>query len=122
MKILYFLLGCAGVALGTAGAVLPVLPTVPFLLLAAFGFAKSSERLYQWFTNTQFYRKNLRSYAAGEGMTRTAKFRIITGVTLCMLFGFIVMICKELYIACGLLFGVWILHILYFGLKIKTKT
>ena len=35
-KTLYSMLGCVGVALGAAGVVLPVLPTVPFLMLAAF--------------------------------------------------------------------------------------
>lgn len=42
-KILYVILGCIGLALGAVGAVLPLLPAFPFLLLAAFCFAKSSE-------------------------------------------------------------------------------
>ena len=44
-KILYVILGCIGLALGAVGAVLPLLPAFPFLLLAAFCFAKSSEKL-----------------------------------------------------------------------------
>lgn len=48
-KILYVVLGCIGVALGALGAVLPLLPAFPFLLLAAFCFARSSERLNRWF-------------------------------------------------------------------------
>lgn len=42
-KLLYVILGCIGLALGAVGAVLPLLPAFPFLLLAAFCFAKSSE-------------------------------------------------------------------------------
>ena len=44
-KALYILLGCIGVGLGALGAALPLLPAFPFLLLAAFCFAKSSQRL-----------------------------------------------------------------------------
>ena len=42
-KILYVILGCIGLALGAVGAILPLLPAFPFLLLAAFCFAKSSK-------------------------------------------------------------------------------
>ena len=68
-RILWMMLGCFGVVLGAVGAVLPMLPAFPFLLLAAFSFAKSSDRLYRWFTNTKLYRNNLESYVEGKGMT-----------------------------------------------------
>lgn len=42
--------GIIAVTLGGIGVILPLLPTVPFLLLAAFCFARSSERLHQWLT------------------------------------------------------------------------
>lgn len=45
-KILYITLGCIGVGLGALGAVLPLLPAFPFLLLAAFCFGRSSEKLH----------------------------------------------------------------------------
>lgn len=51
-KILYILIGCISLGLGIIGVILPILPTVPFMLLAAFCFAKSSERLDGWFKNT----------------------------------------------------------------------
>ena len=51
-RILWIVLGCVGVGLGAVGAVLPLLPAFPFLLLAAFSFAKSSQRLHTWFINT----------------------------------------------------------------------
>ncbi|CUK09490.1 YbaN family protein [Shimia thalassica] len=48
MRYLWALFGLLALALGTIGIVAPLLPTVPFLLLAAFCFSKSSERLHNW--------------------------------------------------------------------------
>lgn len=48
MRIFWVVLGVLCVALAMIGIVLPLLPTVPFLLLAAFCFARSSERLHDW--------------------------------------------------------------------------
>jgi uncharacterized membrane protein YbaN (DUF454 family) len=48
MRYLWAGLGLVCVALGLIGVVLPLLPTVPFMLLAAFFFARSSERLHHW--------------------------------------------------------------------------
>lgn len=48
MKILWTCAGLTALALGAIGILLPLLPTVPFLILAAFCFARSSERLHDW--------------------------------------------------------------------------
>lgn len=48
MRVLYAGLGLCCVTLAAIGIVLPLLPTVPFLLLAAFFFANSSDRLHNW--------------------------------------------------------------------------
>jgi uncharacterized membrane protein YbaN (DUF454 family) len=47
-RFIWLLLGLASVALGAIGVVLPLLPTTPFLLVAAFAFARSSKRLDSW--------------------------------------------------------------------------
>ncbi len=94
-KAIYIVLGCIGVGLGAVGAVLPLLPAFPFLMLAVFCFAKSSEKLHSWFVSTKLYKKNLESFVKGKGMTRATKFRIMTTVTLLMAFGFTRMMLKA---------------------------
>ena len=90
-KAMYLALGFLGLALGAVGAVLPLLPAFPFLLLAAFGFGKSSKKLNTWFKNTRLYRENLADYVAVKGMTRRTKIRIMVTVTLLMAVGFAMM-------------------------------
>lgn len=119
-KIIYTIIGCLSLALGSVGAVLPILPTVPFLMLSALCFAKSSEKLNAWFKQTKIYKNNLESYVRGEGMTMRAKTKILLTVTALMAVGFVVMLSKKVYIGCILLSIVWLVHILYVTLAIKT--
>lgn len=118
-RVLFAALGCVGLALGAIGAVLPLLPAFPFLLLAAFCFAKSSERLHAWFTGTKLYRDNLESFVAGQGMTRRTKVRVMVTVTALMSIGFVMM--HALRVGQVVLAFVWVFHILYFCFGVKTK-
>lgn len=119
-KILYVILGGTGLILGTLGSLIPVLPTAPFLLLAAFCFARAYERLDRWFRSTKLYKDNLEDFVAGRGMTRKAKLRIMVTVTALMGVGFVMMGLKGIITGCIVLGCVWVLHILYFIFGIKT--
>ena len=119
-KLLYVMIGCVSLGLGAVGSLLPVLPTAPFLLLAAFSFARSSERLHTWFVNTKLYKDNLADYVAGKGMTVKTKVRIMITVTLLMSIGFIMMGLKGIVTGCVVLSCVWAFHILYFIWGVKT--
>lgn len=119
-KLLYIILGCIGVGLGAVGAVVPMLPAFPFLMLAAFCFARSSEKLDRWFKGTRLYKDNLEDYVAGRGMTRKTKIRIMITVTLLMSIGFTMMAMKSVWIGCNVLVCVWVFHILYFCFGVKT--
>ena len=119
-KFLYVILGCVGLGLGALGAVFPVLPTVPFLMLAAFSFARSSEKLDRWFKGTKLYKDNLEDYVAGRGMTWKTKIRIMVTVTLLMSVGFVMMGLKGVVVGCVVLACVWLFHIVYFCFGVKT--
>lgn len=115
-KILYIMIGCISFVLGIIAVVLPILPTVPFVLLAAFCFAKSSERLDGWFKNTKLYKEN----NVKNGMTKQAKVRIMCSVTLLMSIGFIMMGLKGIVVGNIVLLIVWIFHMVYFTFGVKT--
>lgn len=119
-RILYIILGCIGVGLGAVGAVLPMLPTFPFLMLAAFCFARSSEKLDRWLKSTKLYKDNFADFAAGRGMTVKTKVRILSTVTLLMSIGFAVMGIKGIVSGCIVLGCVWVFHIVYFVWGVKT--
>ncbi|HUG99897.1 MAG TPA: YbaN family protein [Gammaproteobacteria bacterium] len=65
--------GMICVGLGAIGIVLPGLPTTPFLLLAAYCFARSSERFHGWLLNHRWFGSYVRNFEEGRGMTRRAK-------------------------------------------------
>ena len=119
-KILLIVLGCVCLGLGTLGVALPVLPTTPFYLVTVWCFARSSEKLNRWFRSTKLYKKNLESFVKKEGMLRSTKAGIMGSVTLLMSFGFFMMARKGLWVPCGILAAVWLAHILYFCLGVKT--
>lgn len=116
----WIVLGVVGLSLGAAGAVLPMLPCVPFLLLAAVGFSKGSRKLHEWFVHTKLYKENLEDYVAGRGMTRKTKIRIMIVTTLLMMVGFLMMGAKGILVGCVVLVGIWILHLAYFCFFVKT--
>ena len=117
-KIIYVVIGSICLALGAIGAVIPILPTVPFLLVSACCYAKSSEKLNNWFKGTKLYKNNLESYVEGKGMTKKSKIKIMLMVTILMAIGFAMM--HAVVIGRIVLAIVWVFHVLYFVFGIKT--
>lgn len=66
-------LGWLSVALGVIGIFLPLLPTTPFLLLAAACFARSSPRVYHWLVSHPRLGPWIQQYLDGDGMPLRAK-------------------------------------------------
>ncbi|MFC1582203.1 YbaN family protein [Planctomycetota bacterium] len=70
-RIVRFILvisGSVSVGLGIIGIFLPVLPTTPFLLLAAACYARSSDRFYHWLLNNRWFGKYISNYREGKGI------------------------------------------------------
>ena len=76
---------CLGI--GCIGIILPVLPTTPFLLLAVVLFAKGSERFHRWFLSTRLYQRYLENFVVSRSMTRAAKVKVLSTVTVLFLIG-----------------------------------
>ena len=105
-------------ALGMVGVALPILPTTPFILLAAFCFARSSERVNTWFKGTKVYKKVLEGYVTKRSMTVKAKLSILVPVTVLLATGFALM--GRVPVGRAVLVVVWICHVIYFGFVVKT--
>lgn len=118
-KVLLVAAGLICFVLGTIGIFLPILPTVPLYLLAAFCFARGSERLNTWFQGTGVYKKYLAAFKADHKMTMKAKISAIIAITALLAFAFVMM--KRVPWARWILVGVEAFHIWLFFFHIKTR-
>lgn len=87
LRMVLIVSGWIAVILGVVGVFLPLLPTVPFLLLAAACFAKSSEVFHEWLVRHDRFGPMLQDYLNGEGIPLRAKMSAV------------VMICSSISIS-----------------------
>lgn len=113
LRALLVAAGFACVVLGVLGIFLPVLPTVPFLLLAAACFTRSSEKFYAWLIDHAHLGPIVRPYLDGAGLKRSTKFKAISliwvsiAISIYLLGGrtwvqatlFVIACCISLYLA-----------------------
>ena len=76
-RIIFFTLGWIALGLGLLGIPLPGLPTTPFLLLAAFFFSRSSERVHDWLLGHALFGGPIRDWAERGAISRRAKVMAI---------------------------------------------
>jgi hypothetical protein len=74
MRALWLLVGLVSLGCGIAGIVLPLVPTTPFLLLAAFAFARSSDRLHAWLVDHPRLGPPIQDWHAHGAIGRRAKW------------------------------------------------
>jgi uncharacterized membrane protein YbaN (DUF454 family) len=109
---LFLLAGLSSLALGMIGIVVPLLPTVPFILLAAFCFARSSDSLHHWLMTHPWFSDALNQWqqqrAIRKGLKRKALF--FTALSFCLSILVVPLIWLKfmlLTMACGLLLFLW---------------
>jgi len=75
---LLIIAGTLLVGLGIIGILMPVLPTTPFLLLAAACYARSSQRFYHWLLNNKWFGNYIKNYIQRKGVPLKVKILAIT--------------------------------------------
>jgi uncharacterized membrane protein YbaN (DUF454 family) len=102
--------GFLATALGVLGIFLPIVPTVPFLLLAVACFARSSERFYSWLVDHAHFGPIVQPYIDGCGMSRASKGKAIVLLWTSIIFSAFLLVDLVwvriilLVIACGVTF------------------
>lgn len=79
-RTLWLLIGLTSLALGIVGVVLPLLPTTPFVLLAAYCFARSSPRLHDWLLAHRMFGPLIRNWNAHRAIAPRAKLLAVVSM------------------------------------------
>lgn len=95
---------------------MPVIPTTPFLLAAAFFFAKGSERFHRWFVSTNLYQRYIEQAVKNKAMDKEAKRNMLITLGIVFAIGFIF----SPVFAKVIILIVAVGHFYYFLFKIKT--
>ncbi len=107
---LWLAAGCVAVGLAVAGVFLPLLPTTPFLLVAAFAFARSSPRLHDWLVNHRQFGPMIENWRQHGAISKRAKLAAVGAMIAAVLiswisgFGITVIVIQLAIMGCVSLF------------------
>jgi len=73
VRVALIVVGTISTALGILGIFVPILPTTPFLLLAAACYSRSLQRFYDWLLNNKYFGNYIRNYLEKEGIPLKVK-------------------------------------------------
>ena len=98
LRALLIAAGTICLTLGAIGIFLPILPTTPFLLLAAACYLRSSKRIHKWLLNNRWFGEYIKNYQAGRGIPLKTKIIAITVLWLAIVYSTIFVV-NEILIA-----------------------
>ncbi len=110
---MYIILACLFLGLGALGAVMPILPTTPFLLLASYFFAKGSSWFHKWFIGTSLYKNHLEEFITSKAMTLEKKLYILIPVSIVLIITAVLV--KNIYSRIGILCVIALKHYYFFA-------
>ena len=119
IRYIFLTIGAISFALGTAGIVLPLLPTVPFYMLTLFCLARGSERFHNMFLESSLYQKTVGAYERDKALTLRTKLSILLSVSTIMAIG--AYFSQDMPIALIVMSFVWIGHVIALVFIVKTK-
>jgi uncharacterized membrane protein YbaN (DUF454 family) len=96
IRVLLVIAGTFFVGLGIVGIFVPVLPTTPFLILAALCYARSSQRFYGWLLNNRWFGSYIRNYLQKKGIP--LKVKVITIALLWITIGTSVAFAVDIFV------------------------
>ncbi len=76
-RVIYLVIGTLALFLGALGIFLPVLPTTPFVILAATCYLRSSKRMHAWILQSRLFGETIENFQAGRGLKRDTKIRAL---------------------------------------------
>ena len=119
VRYVFLTIGAISFALGTAGIVLPLLPTVPLYMLTLFCLARGSERFHKMFLESSLYQKTVGAYERDKALTLRTKLSILLSVSTIMAIG--AYFSQNMPITLGVMAFVWIGHVIALVFIVKTK-
>ena len=119
VRYIFLTIGAISFVLGTAGIVIPLLPTVPFYMLTLFCLARGSERFHKMFLESSLYQKTVGAYERDKALTLRTKLSILASVTIIMAIG--AYFSQNMPVALIVMGLVWIGHVIALVFIVKTK-
>ena len=119
VRYIFLTVGAISFVLGTAGIVIPLLPTVPFYMLTLFCLARGSERFHNMFLESSLYQKTVGAYERDKALTLRTKLSILLSVSTIMAIG--AYFSQDMPIAVIVMAFVWISHVIALVFIVKTK-